>query len=81
MFRCLATYIILPVALPAFGGAWSNPVVGFSTFAGAIGFDVLAFRRVWITSHRLRRPMLLFYVGLIGALLSLLVLDLRRAIG
>lgn len=77
--RCLLSYVLFPIVLPAVGGAARVPPgVGLPIALLALVFDVLALRRFWASRHHWRWPVTAVYVAVIGLVLALLVGDLTQ---
>ena len=79
--RCLVSYILLPVVLPAIGVARGvGPVIGIPIGVLALTFDYLGIRRFWLADHRLRRPMTAVYLAVMAMVASLLGLDIAHLV-
>lgn len=77
--RCIFTYMILPVAVPAIGAlAGFGPVVGILLSALALVFDVRAIRAFWRAGDSRRWTMTWLYLVIIAFVLVLLAIDLSR---
>ena len=78
-FRCLLTYIILPIVTPLLGAATSiGPAIGIPVSVLALGFDVFAIRRFWVARHRWRWAMTVLYLAVMGLVTALLVGDIAH---
>lgn len=74
--RCLLSYVVLPIIVPAIGGAASvPPAIGLPIAVVALVFDVIAVRRFWAGSHPWRWPVTFVYAVVMGLVLALLVGD------
>lgn len=72
--RCLATYIILPIAVPLIGtSVTTNAAVGLPLTLLAIVFDVRAVRRFWLADHRLKWWMTALYAVVMALVIGLAV--------
>lgn len=81
-FRCLLSYIILPIVTPLLGAATSvGPAIGIPVGILALGFDVAAIRRFWVSRHRWRWVMTVLYVAVMGMVTFLLVRDIAHFVG
>lgn len=77
--RCIFTYMILPVAVPAVGAlAGFGPVIGALLSALALVFDVRAIRAFWWARDSRRWTMTWLYLVVIAFVLVLLAIDLTR---
>jgi len=75
--RCLLSYILLPIVLPAVGAASNiGPVVGIPVAAVALVFDVKGVRRFWLARHRQRWAFTLLYAAVGSMVTALLVVDI-----
>lgn len=75
--RCLLSYVVLPIIVPAIGGAASvPPSVGLPIAVVALVFDVIAVRRFWASSHPWRWPITFVYAVVMSLVLALLVGDI-----
>jgi len=75
--RCLLTYIVLPVVLPAIGLARGvGPVIGIPIGVLALTFDYLGIRRFWLADHRQRWAFSAIYAAVGTMVLTLLIIDI-----
>jgi hypothetical protein len=80
--RCLMSYIVLPVVLPAVGVARGvGPAIAIPIGLLALTFDYLGIRRFWLADHHQRWAFTALYVLVGGMVLALLVVDVVDAIG
>ena len=78
-FRCLLSYVILPVVTPVLGAATNiGPALGIPVAAVALVFDAVGIRRFWLVRHRWRWPVTFIYLAVMGLVASLLVTDIRH---
>lgn len=76
--RCTISYLVLPFAAPFLGLAPSvGPVLGLSIGAVALVANVYSIRRFWTSGHRMRKPVTVIHLGIIGLLVVLAVADIR----
>lgn len=76
--RCTISYLILPFAAPFLGLAPSvGPVLGLTIGAVALAANVYSIRRFWTSGHRLRKPVTVVHIGIIGLLVALAIGDIR----
>ena len=81
-FRCLLSYIILPIVTPLLGAATSvGPALGIPVGITALVFDVVAIRRFWVARHRWRWAMTAVYIAVMGMVTALLVGDIAHFAG
>ena len=81
-FRCLLSYIFLPVVTPALGlAAGFGPALGIPIGILALVFDVLGIRRFWLADHRLKWPMTAVYVAVMAMVAVLLARDIAHFVG
>ena len=74
--RCLLSYVVFPIIVPAIGGAAAvPPAAGIPIAVVALVFDVIAVRRFWASTHPWRWPVTLVYAVVMGLVLALLVND------
>ncbi len=77
--RCIFTYMVMPLLLPAIGVlAGAGPVIGALLSAVALVFDVRAIRAFWSADDPRRWSMTALYLFVIVFVLVLLALDLTR---
>jgi multisubunit Na+/H+ antiporter MnhB subunit len=77
--RCTLTYVVLPFVAPVLGFAPGvAPMIGVTVGTVAIVANVYSIRRFWRSEHRLRRPVTLINLAVIGLLIVLIALDLRE---
>jgi hypothetical protein len=78
--RCLVSYILLPVVLPAIGVARGvGPAIGIPIGALALTFDYQGIRRFWLADHRQRWAFTALYAVVAGMVLTLLIIDIVDA--
>ena len=78
-FRCLLSYVILPVVTPVLGAATNiGPALGIPVAAVALVFDAYGIRRFWLVRHRWRWPVTFVYLAVMGLVATLLVTDIRH---
>jgi hypothetical protein len=74
--RCLLSYVVLPVLLPAAGlAAGIGPYIGIPIGLVALVFDVKGIRRFWLANHRWRWPISAIYLLVIVLVIALMALD------
>jgi hypothetical protein len=72
--RCLLSYIVLPVVLPAIGLARGvGPAIGIPVGMLALTFDYLGIRRFWLADHRQRWAFTALY-AVVGTMVATLVI-------
>ncbi len=77
--RCLLSYVVLPIIVPALGAAGNvGPELGVPIAVIALVFDYLGIRRFWLTDHRWRWPMTGVYLVVMILVSALLVSELVR---
>jgi hypothetical protein len=75
--RCLLSYIVLPVVLPAIGLARGvGPIIGIPIGVLALTFDYLGIRRFWLADHRQRWAFTALYAVVGTMVLILLIVDI-----
>lgn len=75
--RCLFSYIILPVVLPAIGVARGvGPAIGIPISILALTFDWLGIRRFWLADHHQRWAFSALYAAVGGMVFALLIIDI-----
>jgi hypothetical protein len=75
--RCLMSYIVLPVVLPAIGLARGvGPFIGVPIGVLALTFDYLGIRRFWLADHRQRWAFTAIYAVVGTMVLALVVTDI-----
>jgi len=80
--RCLLSYIVLPVVLPAFGLARGvGPAIGIPIGILALTFDYLGIRRFWLADHRQRWTFTAIYAVVGAMVFTLLIVDIVDVIG
>jgi hypothetical protein len=80
--RCLLSYIVLPVVLPAIGLARGvGPVISIPIGLLALTFDYLGIRRFWLADHRQRWAFSGLYAVVGGMVLALLIVDIVHVVG
>jgi len=81
-FRCLLTYVLLPIITPVLGAATSiGPALGIPVSLVALVFDVMGIRRFWMARHRWRWEMTFVYLAVMGLVIALLVADIGHFVG
>ena len=81
-FRCLLSYVLLPIITPVLGAATSiGPALGIPVSVVALVFDVIGIRRFWIARHRWRWEMTIVYLAVMGLVTALLVKDIGHFVG
>lgn len=80
-FRCILTYLLLPVVLPAVGltQGW-GPLVAIPIGVLALVFDVLGIRRFWLADHHRRWAFSALYAVVGAMVFILLVADIVHVI-
>lgn len=74
--RCLLSYVVFPIVLPAVGLATAvGPAIGIPVGVLALVFDVRGIRRFWLADHRWRWPITALYVVVMVLVTSLVVVD------
>jgi hypothetical protein len=77
--RCLLSYIIFPVVLPAVGlAAAVGPAIGIPVGVLALVFDVRGMRRFFVTEHRWRWWIAALYLAVMILVVSLIAIDLAH---
>lgn len=80
--RCLLSYIVLPIILPAIGAARGvGPAISIPIGLLALTFDYLGIRRFWLADHRHRWAFSALYAVVGGMVLSLLIVDIIHVVG
>src|SRR5664280_1187895 len=80
--RCLLSYIVLPIVLPAIGLARGvGPVISIPIGLLALTFDYLGIRRFWLADHRQRWAFSALYAVVGGMVLALLIVDIAHVVG
>jgi len=80
--RCLLSYIVLPIVLPAVGAASSvGPAIGIPVGLLALVFDYKGIRRFWLANHHQRWAFSALYAVVGGMVLALVVIDLVHVFG
>jgi hypothetical protein len=75
--RCLLSYIVLPIVLPAIGLASSvGPAIGIPVGILALVFDYLGIRRFWLANHHQRWMFSAIYAAVGGMVLALVIIDI-----
>ena len=76
-FRCLLSYVFLPIITPILGAtAGVGPILGIPIAVVALVFDVRGIRRFWLVDHRYRWAITALYVAVMGMVSYLLVHDI-----
>ena len=80
--RCLLSYIVFPIVLPALGIARGvGPWIGIPVGVLALTFDVLGIRRFWMADHRQKWLFTGIY-AVVGTMVAILVImDVAHLIG
>ena len=79
--RCLLSYIVLPVLLPAIGLARGvGPAIGIPVSILALTFDYLGIRRFWLADHRQRWAFSALYAVVGAMVFALLISDIVEVI-
>jgi hypothetical protein len=77
--RCLLTYVAFPVITPLVGAvAGVAPVIGIPIAVVALVFDVLGIRRFFRAGHRMRWPITVIYLAIMGMVSYLLAGDIAH---
>jgi hypothetical protein len=80
--RCLLSYIVLPIVLPAIGLARGvGPVISIPIGLLALTFDYLGIRRFWLADHHQRWAFSALYAVVGGMVLVLLIVDIVHVVG
>jgi hypothetical protein len=80
--RCLLSYIVLPIVLPAIGLASSvGPAIGIPVGILALVFDYLGIRRFWLANHHQRWMFSAIYAAVGGMVLALVIIDIVHLAG
>src|ERR1700688_1778071 len=80
--RCLLSYIVMPVVLPAIGLARGvGPAIGIPIGILALTFDYLGIRRFWLADHRQRWAFSAIYAVVGTMVLVLLIVDIIDVVG
>jgi hypothetical protein len=80
--RCLLSYILLPIVLPAVGLARGvGPAIGIPIGVLALVFDYLGMRRFWLADHHRRWAFSALYAVVGTMVAALLVVDIAHLIG
>lgn len=78
-FRCLLSYIILPIVTPLLGAATNiGPAIGIPVAVVALVFDAMGIRRFWMARHRWRWAMTFVYLAVMGMVSYLLAGDISH---
>jgi hypothetical protein len=79
--RCLLSYLVFPIVLPALGAASVvGPAVGIPVALLALVFDVRGIRRFWLADHPSKWAFTWIYVAVMVLVLSLLIVDIHRLV-
>ncbi|MDA8295456.1 MAG: hypothetical protein M0004_02500 [Actinomycetota bacterium] len=74
--RCLLTYIVLPLLGPVLGVSGGvGPAIGLPLAVVALVFDVLGIRRFFVAHHKNRWQAAAVYLGVMGLVVALMVID------
>ncbi len=80
--RCLLAYIVFPYVIPAVGLAdLVSPAVGVAIGVVAIVFNGVSIRRFWRGNHRLRWPLSVVNLAVMGLMFYLAVGDVAELAG
>ncbi len=80
--RCLLSYIVLPILLPAIGLAKGvGPIIGIPIGILALTFDFLGIRRFWLADHHQRWLFTGIYAVVGAMVLTLLIVDIYDLVG
>ncbi len=80
--RCLLSYVLLPIVLPAIGLASGiGPYIGIPVGVLALVFDVKGMRRFWLAGHRHRWAFTALYAAVGTMVAALVVVDLAHLLG
>jgi len=80
--RCLLSYIVLPIVLPAIGLAKGvGPYLGIPIGVLALYFDFLGIRRFWLADHHQRWMFSAIYAVVAAMVLTLVIVDLVDLLG
>ncbi|NNN16607.1 MAG: hypothetical protein HKL82_12240 [Acidimicrobiaceae bacterium] len=77
--RCILSYLILPILLPALGlGATASlgAAIGIPVGVVALFFDVKGIRRFWVANYRYKVQMTVIYLMVIGLVSYLVIRDI-----
>jgi hypothetical protein len=80
--RCLLSYIVFPIVLPALGLARGvGPWIGIPVGLLALYFDVLGIRRFWLADHHQKWLFSAVY-AIVGSMVAILVIvDVLHLLG
>jgi hypothetical protein len=77
--RCLLSYVIFPVVLPAIGVATSvGPAIGIPVGVLALVFDVRGMRRFFVVEHPYRWWIAALYLAVMVLVVYLVALDISH---
>lgn len=77
--RCLLAYVVFPYAIPLLGLAdLVGPAVGVGMGAVAVVFNALSIRRFWRVNHRLKWPLSVVNLAVMGLMFYLAVGDVAE---
>jgi hypothetical protein len=80
--RCLLSYVLFPIVLPALGLAHSvGPAIGIPVGTLALTFDGLGIRRFWLAHHHRRWVFTALYAAVGGMVCALLIGDIVHVMG
>ncbi len=75
--RCLLTYIVLPLLGPVLGVSGGvGPAIGLPLAVVALVFDFLGIRRFFVSHHKNRWQAAAVYLGVMGLVIGLMVVDI-----
>ncbi|MGC8481149.1 MAG: hypothetical protein ACP5PJ_06330 [Acidimicrobiales bacterium] len=82
--RCILSYLVFPILLPALGlgiTASVGAVIGIPVGVLALFFDIRGIRRFWVANYRYKWHMTVIYLAVIGLVTYLVIQDFIRLIG
>ncbi|MCY3951955.1 MAG: hypothetical protein OXG55_02725 [bacterium] len=80
--RCLLAYVVFPYVFPLLGVAdVVGPAVGVAIGVVAIVFNALSIRRFWRGNHRLKWPLSVVNLAVMGLMFYLAVGDVAELAG
>lgn len=81
--RCILSYLVFPILLPALGlgiTASVGAVIGIPVGVLALFFDIRGIRRFWVANYRYKWQMTVVYLAVIGLVSYLVIQDFVRLI-